>query len=110
MGGMSPIERRRILRAATAALRSVLLIVIFTAAALYAVDGDVFRPHGNPLVYAIALSWLIAITVALPTSAICKVYPRLLPLAAWENDGEVYNRGSIRAFRSVLLQSPLGWI
>jgi hypothetical protein len=56
------------------------------------------------------MSWLISIIVALPTSAIFRVNPKLLPLARWENDGEVYDRRSIRAFRWVLLQSPLGWI
>ena len=45
-----------------------------------------------------------------PTSAFFRVNPKLLPLARWENDGEVYDRRSVRAFRWVLLQSPLGWI
>ena len=106
MGRVSPTERLLVLRA----LRSVSLIVIFTVGALYSIDGDVSRPHGNPLLYAIAMSWLISIVVALPTSAFFRVNPKLLPLARWENDGEVYDRRSIRAFRWVLLQSPLSWI
>lgn len=103
---MSPAERLLVVRAA----RSVSLMVIFTGAAIYAIHGDVSRPHGNPLVYAIAMSWLISITVALPTGAFFGARPALLPLAAWENDGNVYDRRSIRAFRWLLLRSPLGWI
>ena len=106
IGRVSPTERLLVLRA----LRSVSLMVIFTAGALYSIDGDLFRPHGNPLLYAIAVSWLILIIIALPTTAIFRVNGTLLPLAPWENDGEVYDRRSIRAFRSVVLQSPLGWI
>jgi len=92
------------------ALRSVSLLAMLTIGALYSIHGDVSRPHGNPMVYAIAMSWLIAITVALPTSIIFRVNPTLLPLAGWEKDGEIYDRASIRAFRWLLLQSPLGWI
>jgi hypothetical protein len=106
MGRLSPSDRLAPLRA----LRSVSLLAILTVGALYSIDGDVSRPHGNPLLYAIAMSWLISITVALPTSAIFRVHSKLLPLARWENDGEVYDRRSIRAFRWLLLQSPLGWI
>jgi hypothetical protein len=92
-------------------LRSVSVLAIFTAGALYSIQGLVSPPHGNPLVWAIAISWLIAITVAVLTSAILsKMNLRLFPLAGWENDGEVYDRRSIRAFRWVLLHSPLGWI
>jgi len=31
-------------------------------------------------------------------------------LAHWEKQGEIYDRAGIRAFRWVLLHSPLGWI
>jgi hypothetical protein len=92
------------------ALRSVSLIVVFTVGAISLIGGDVSRPHGNPLLYAIAMSWLIAITVASFTSALFKVNPGLFRLTRWESDGEVYDRRSIRAFRWVVLQSPLGWI
>ena len=34
----------------------------------------------------------------------------LFSLAHWEKDGELYDRASVRAFRSILLHSPLGWI
>jgi hypothetical protein len=92
------------------ALRSVSLVLIFTVGALYSIDGDVTRPHGNPLLYVIAMSWLIALTVAMLTGAVFKGNPKLFQLARWENGGEVYDRRSIRAFRWVLLQSPLRWI
>ena len=92
------------------AMRSVSLIVIFTGGALYSIDGDFSPPHGNPLLYAIAMSWLISITVALLTSAIFRANVTLFSLARWENEGEVYNRKSVRAFLRVLLHSPLGWI
>jgi hypothetical protein len=106
MAGVNPTDRQLALRA----LRSVSLLVILTMAALYWIDGDVSRPHGNPLLYAIAMSWLISIVVGLPASAIFRMRPRLLPMAAWEDDGDVYDRPSIRAFRWMLLRSPLGWI
>jgi hypothetical protein len=106
IGRVSPTDRLLVLRA----LRSVSLMVIFTVGAIYWIGGSVSRPHGNPLLYALAMSWLIAVGVGLPLSAIFRVNARLLPLARWENDGEVYDRRSIRAFRWVLLQSPLGWI
>jgi hypothetical protein len=63
-----------------------------------------------PLIYAIAMSYLVAITVALPISAIFKMYRGMFSLAPWEKEGEVYDRTGIRAFRWVLLHSPLGWI
>jgi hypothetical protein len=100
------MERLAVLRA----LRSVSLLAILTLGALHSIDGEVWRPHGNPLLYAMAMSWLISITVGLPASIIFRVNPKLLPLARWENDGEIYNRTSIQAFRWVLLRSPLGWI
>jgi hypothetical protein len=106
MGEVSPTERLLVSRA----LRSVSVLVIFTAGALYSTKGDVFHPHGNPLLYAIATSWLISIVVVFPTSAFFRVNPELLPLARWENDGQVYDLRSVRAFRWVLLRSPLGWI
>jgi hypothetical protein len=106
MGEVSPKERLLVSRA----LRCLAVLVIFTVGALYSIKGDVFHPRGNPLLYAIATSWLVSITIAFPTSAFFRVNPKLLPLASWENDGEVYDRRSVRAFRWVLLQSPLGWI
>jgi hypothetical protein len=69
---------------ATRALRSVVVIFIFTVGAVYLIGGDVTRPHGNPFLYALAISWLISFIV--------------------------WDRRSIRAFRWVLLRSPLGWI
>ena len=90
--------------------RSLSLLVLLTAGALYALDGDPFPPHGNPLLYAFAMSWLVAIPVSVLTSPIFRVNPRLFPLARWEKDGEVYGRIGIRAFRWVLLHSPLGSI
>ena len=57
------------------------------------------------------MSWLISIPVAVITSGIFKaVNPKRFPLARWENDGEIYDGTAIRAFRWVLLRSPLGWI
>jgi glycosyl-4,4'-diaponeurosporenoate acyltransferase len=97
------------LRAALRGMRSVLLMMIFTAGALYFNRRGFYPPRGNPLLYAIAISWLIAIT-ALPISAIFKLSPKLFSLARWEKEGAVYDRASIRAFRWVLLHSPLGWI
>jgi hypothetical protein len=66
-------------------MRSVSLLAILTVGALYAIDGDLFRPHGNPLVYALAVSWLISITVAALTSAIfSKMNPKLFPVAPFD--------------------------
>ena len=98
------------LPAALRALRSALLIGILTFAAVY-FNRRGFYPHGNPLIYAIAMSWLIAITVAMPSSVIfLKVNLKLFSPARWEKEGKVYDRTSVRAFRWLLLHSPLGWI
>lgn len=93
------------------ALRSVSMIVILTSGSVYAINGRAFPPHGNPLVYSLAISWLIAITIAFATSAIFfRVNPARFSLAHWEKQGEIYHRAGIRSFRWVLFHSPLGWI
>jgi hypothetical protein len=75
------------------------------------IGGGAFPPHGNPIVYSVAMSWLIAITIACVSSAIFfRVNPTLFSLAHWEKEGKVYDRAGIRAFRWVLFHSPLGWI
>jgi hypothetical protein len=91
-------------------LRSVLLIVILTAGALFALGGDFSPPHGHPLLYAFAVSWLVAIGIAFTTNGIFRVNPKQFSLRRWERGGKVYDRTSVRAFRWVLLHSPLGWI
>jgi hypothetical protein len=93
------------------ALRSVLMIVILTAGSTYSIHGRAFPPHGNPLLYSLAMSWLISLTIAVVSSAIFfRVNPTLFSLARWEKQGEIYDRADIRAFRWVLFHSPLGWI
>jgi|SRR5579862_3659177 len=93
------------------ALRSSLMIAILTGGSVYLIRGRAFPPHGNPLVYSLAISWLISITIAILSSAIFfRVNPRLFSLAQWEKQGEIYDRAGIRAFRWVVLRSPLGWI
>lgn len=91
-------------------MRGVFIIGIFTGGALYSTDLRFYPPHGSPLAYAISVSWLIAIAVALLTSAIFKRSPRLFSLARWEREGKVYDRASIRTFRWLLLHSPFAWI
>ena len=93
------------------AMRSVLMLVILTFGSIYSIQGRVFPPHGNPLVYCIAMSWLISMIIAIVSSAILfRVNPKLFSLAHWENQGEIYERAGIRVFRRLLLHSPLGWI
>lgn len=92
-------------------VRSLLMIAILTLGSIYAIHGRAFPPHGNPLVYSVAMSWLIAITIATVGSFIFfKVKPTLFSLAYWEKRGEIYDRAGIRVFRWVLFHSPLGWI
>lgn len=92
-------------------MRSLLMIVVLTSGSIYSIDGRAFPPHGNPLVYSLAISWLISITIAVVTSAIFfRVNPKLFSLAQWEKQGEIYDRAGIRTFRWVLFHSPLGWI
>jgi hypothetical protein len=91
------------------ALRSVLLVMTFTIATLYFNRRGFYPPHGHPFIYAISMSWLIAFSVAMLT-AIFKMNPKLFSLFRWEKDGKVYDHTGIRAFRWVLLKSPLGWI
>jgi hypothetical protein len=89
-------------------MRSALLTVIFTSGSVYLLVGAPL-PHGNPLLYAVALSWLVAITGAVATGAIWARL-RVFSLVPWEKEGEIYARTGARAFRWVLLHSPLGWI
>jgi len=87
------------------------MIVILTSGSICSIHGRAFPPHGNPLVYSLAISWLISITIAFVSSAIFfRVKPALFSLANWEKQGEIYNRAGIRTFRWVLFHSPLGWI
>lgn len=93
------------------ATRSVLMILILTFASVYLIHGRAFPPHGNPLVYSLAISWLISMTIAVFSSAIFfRVSPTVFSLAHWEKEGEIYECAGIRAFRWLLVHSPLGWI
>ena len=92
-------------------IRTLVLIAILTSCSLYLIGRDFFPPHGHPLLYTLAMSWLIAAAAALGSSGIFfRLDPRLFSLAHWEKAGAIYDRTSIRAFRWVLLRSPLGWI
>jgi hypothetical protein len=92
-------------------LRSLLMIVILTSGSVYSIGGRAFPPHGNPLVYSLAISWLVSLTIAIVSSAIFfRVTPTLFSLAHWEKQGEIYGRVGVQAFRWVLFHSPLGWI
>jgi hypothetical protein len=91
--------------------RSLSLIAILTVGSLYALEGELFPPHGNSLLYALALTWLVTIAVGLGTGFIfAGADPALFSFAPWEKDGEIYERAGIRAFRWTLLRSGLGWI
>jgi hypothetical protein len=91
--------------------RSLWLIAILTVGSLYALGGELFPPHGNSLLYALALTWLVTIAVGLGTGFIfAGADPALFSLAPWEKDGEIYERAGLRAFRWTMLRSGLGWI
>jgi hypothetical protein len=92
-------------------VRSVLMIVTLTSWSTYSIIHGKTFPHGNPLVYSLATSWLISINIAFVSSRIFfRVNPKRFSLAHWEKQGEIYDRAGIRAFRWVLFHSPLGWI
>jgi Glycosyl-4,4'-diaponeurosporenoate acyltransferase len=93
------------------AMRSTLMILVLTFGSVYLIGGRPFPPRGNPLVYSIAISWLVCMTIAVVSSAIFfRVNPTLFSLAHWEKQGEIYDRAGIQAFRWMLFHSPLGWI
>ena len=93
------------------AMRSVLMLLILTPASIISIGGRAFPPHGNPLAYSLAISWLVCLAIALGTSALFfRMSPTHFSLAYWEKQGEIYDRAGIRAFRWVLFHSPLGWI
>ena len=93
------------------ALRSVSMLAILTLGSVYFIRGRAVPPHGNPLVYSLAVSWLISITIAVVSSAIFfRLNPGMFALAHWEKQGRIYDRAGMRAFRWVLFHSPLGWI
>jgi hypothetical protein len=104
------LQDEQMLRAMRRGIRSVLLLAILTVGALLFNRRGFYPPHGNPLIYALAMSWLISFAVALPIGVIFKANPKLFVFARWEKEGRVYDRGSVRAFRWALLHSPLGWI
>jgi hypothetical protein len=92
-------------------LRSVLMIVVLTVASVYSIHARAFPPHGNPVVYSLAISWLVSITIAMASSAIFfRVNPTMFSLANWEKNGKIYDRAGVRSFRWLLLHTPLGWI
>jgi len=87
------------------------MLVILTFGSVYSIHGRAFPPHGNPIVYSLAISWLISITIAVVGGAMFfRVNPALFSPAHWEKQGEIYDRTGIQAFRWVLFHSPLGWI
>lgn len=87
------------------------MIAVFTAGSTYSIRRGAYPPHGNPLIYSLAISWLIAITIAFASSAILvRVNPKVFSLARWEHAGKIYERAGIRAFRWMLFHSPLSWI
>jgi hypothetical protein len=91
-------------------VRGLLMIAILTFGSAYSVGGRPFLPHGNPLVYTIAISWLVCLTIAFVSGAIFRSNPLLFSLAHWEKQGAIYDLAGIRAFRWLLIHSPLGWI
>jgi hypothetical protein len=92
-------------------MRSLAVIVVLTCGSLYALNGVIHPPHSNPLVHAIALSWLVALTIATVGSGIfVNLRPEVFSLARWEQEGAIYRRRDIHVFRWILLHSPLGWI
>lgn len=99
-------------------MRSALLMVALTAWSTYSLVAGISQrarghafPHGNPLVYSFAVSWLIAITIAVASGFFSRwIRPTLFSPALWEKEGEIYARADLRAFRWLLLNSPLGWI
>jgi hypothetical protein len=95
---------------ASRALRSVLVVIICTTAAMASTSGGFYPPRSHPLVYALAMSWLISLAAVILTGAIFKVTPGLFVVARWEHDGTFYERMGVGAFRWVVRQTPLGWI
>ena len=92
-------------------VRTLAMLLVLTLGSLSLMDGRVHPPHGNPLVFALALSWLIAFAMAMTSSVAFKTLsPRFFSHAGWENEGEIYDRCGVGAFRWVPLHSPLGWI
>ena len=107
----SGMSRTREVEQALRGMRSVLMILMLTFGSIYFIRGRAFPPHGNPLLYCLAVSWLVAMTIAVVSSALFfRVNPKRFSLARWEKQGEVYERVGVGAFRWVLLHSPLGWI
>ena len=93
-------------------MRSFFMMGLLTLASLYILEGRVLAaPHGHPLLYSFAVSWLVTSVIATLSMAILsKLDPVLFAPAAWERHGEFYERPDVRAFRWVLFQSRLSWI
>jgi hypothetical protein len=92
------------------AFRGMAVMVVLTLGAAYVLARHP-PPFGNPILYALAVSWLIAaVTGILGGVLFANLNPGLFSLARWERGGMLYARWDVRAFRWVLLHSPLGWI
>jgi hypothetical protein len=103
-------QDQQALRTVRRGIRSLLTLVVLTVSSIFFNRHGFYPPHGNPLVYVLAISWLVSFGIALPITAIFKTIPELLPLAPSEKTGKIYDNWSVRGFRWLLLHSPLGWI
>jgi hypothetical protein len=90
-------------------VRTLAILIGLTWWSITRIEGSVFSPVGNPILYTMAVSWLVTMA-AIPIGALFATRHALFSLARWEQDGTVYDRVGVRAFRWGLLHSPFGWI
>jgi hypothetical protein len=69
------------------------------------------RPDSYPVVFALSVSWAIALAVAGTTrNAFLKIDPERFRLAKWEREGRVYSLVGVGGFCWLLRHTPLGWL
>lgn len=70
-----------------------------------------FCPDQHPLIFALSVSWIIAMLVSAVTRRFfMELDPWRFGLWRWEREGKIYDRFGLRTFRWLLKHTPLGWL
>lgn len=77
----------------------------------YGLSLTVAQPDQHPAIFALSLSWVIAFFASALTGKIfLRMDPKRHQFLPWEDEGRFYEHAGLRAFRWVVLRTPLGWM
>jgi hypothetical protein len=84
---------------------------VLSVGALIGLSLAFFCPDQHPLIFALSLSWVIAVVVSGVTRNFFRgLNPRRFGFASWEREGEIYGRFGLNTFLWLLKRTPLGWL